>query len=190
MCYVTAQDYERFGFATGKVLRMADSFTGEPGAMSYDRDRVDDPGWRRLPTLADQQRTPRATGKGLPHQMVKKAAQQTKDQQAKAFRDAVWTRDKGRSRATGHPLVKSGTLDGMKLGEVDHAIPRSLAPDRLYDVGNGLLLEKDLNRLRKVVCPEAPEYRLFDYTGPDDRGELQTFVWRDITGKIIKQRIG
>jgi hypothetical protein len=86
--------------------------------------------------------------------------------------------------------VKSGTIDGMKLGEVDHSIPRSLAPERIYDVSNGLLIEKDLNRLRKVACPEAPEHRMFNYTGPDDRGEPQTFLWRDKTGRITKTKVG
>lgn len=127
---------------------------------------------------------------GLPAPLAKKARQKTKDEQAKDFRDAVWTLDKGKSRATGRPLVKSGTTDWAKLGEVDHAIPRSLAPDRLYDVSNGLLLSKEENRLRKVVCRGMPEFKRFDYTGPDNRRELQTFTWRDATGTITKTRIG
>lgn len=142
-----------------------------------------------LPSLADRPRQacPKA---GLPTPIAKKERQKTKDQQAKDFRDAVWARDKGKSRATGRTVVKSGTTDWSKLGEVDHAIPRSLAPDRLYDIGNGILLSKEENRLRKVACAEAPECRMFDYTGPDDRGQLQTFIWRDRTGKEIRRRIG
>lgn len=142
-----------------------------------------------LDTLVNAQRTPRATGKGLPHQVTKKDTARTKEEHAKAFRATVWARDRGRSRATGHVLVKVH-LDWDKVGEIDHAVPRSLAPDRLYDVSNGILLSRTENRLRKVACPEAPEHRMFSYTGPDDRGELQTFVWRDTTGKIVKQRIG
>ncbi len=141
-------------------------------------------------TLVDAQRTPRAEQKGLPHHFVKKADKKTKDQLGKDFRDAVWFRDKSCSRATGRRVFKSDTTDWEKLGEVDHAYPRSLAPDRIYDVTNGILLSKAENRLRKVVCANAPEHKYFDYTGPDDRGELQTFTWRDIDGKVTKQRIG
>lgn len=105
------------------------------------------------------------------------------------FRAAVWARDKGRSRATGKPLVKQG-LNWDEIWEVDHAIPRSLAPERIYDIGNGLLLSKRENRLRKVACPEAPEYRMFEYAGPDDRSKPQRFVWRDRTGKITRETRG
>jgi hypothetical protein len=143
-----------------------------------------------LPTLGDLQQTRRAPAKGVPHMLVKKARKLTKDEQAKAFRDAVWTRDKGRSRATGKPLVKSGTTDWAKLGEVDHAIPRSLAPERIYEVANGILLSKEENRLRKVACPLCPEEQLFNYTGPEDRSQPQTFTWRDEAGKVTKQRMG
>ncbi len=141
-------------------------------------------------TLVEAQRLPRAERKGLPHQLVKKAVKKTNDQLAKDFRDAVWIRDKHCSRATGRRVFKSDTTDWEKLGEVDHAYPRSLAPDRIYDVTNGILLSKAENRLRKVVCANAPEHKYFDYTGPDDRGELQTFTWRDIDGKVTKRRIG
>lgn len=143
-----------------------------------------------LPTLADVQRTPRATGKGLPHMLEKKAAKQAKQDKDDAFRDEIWTLDHGRSRATGKLLKRSGTTDWSELGEVDHSIPRSLAPDRIYDVSNGLLLSKEENRLRKVPCPRAPEFRMFDYSGPDDRRQPQTFVWRDADGHITKTRVG
>lgn len=145
-----------------------------------------------LGTLVDAQRQPRATPRHeiVPHQLAKDEQRQTKRQQGDAFRKAVWNRDHGRCRATGATLLKSGTTDWQKLGEVDHSIPRSLAPERVYDVENGLLLMKLLNRLRKVACPRAPEYRMFDYTGPDDRGELQTFVWRDKDGAITNTRVG
>jgi len=147
-------------------------------------------GLRHLPTLAELQQRRRAQPKGRPHMLEKKAAKQSKEELAKAFRDAVWKRDRYRSRATGKPLKRSGTTDWSELGEVDHSIPRSLAPERIYDVGNGLLLSKEENRLRKVVCPRAPEHRLFDYTGPDDRSQPQTFTWRNEDGKVTKQRVG
>jgi hypothetical protein len=142
-----------------------------------------------LPVLTSRGRcAPQKTG--LPTPLAKKVKAQTKAERAKAFRDAVWARDKGRSRATGKPLVRSGTTDWDQLGEVDHSYPRSTAPDKIYDVSNGILLSKTENRLRKVVCAEAPEYKLFDYAGPEDRGELQEFLWRDRTGRIVKRRIG
>ncbi len=145
---------------------------------------------RNLGTLVDAQRTRRATPKGKPHAIVKQETDKVKADKAEAFRKAIWKRDKGRCRATGVPLVKSGTTDATKLGEVDHSIPRSLAPDRIYDTSNGLLLQKALNRLRKAACIHAPEHRYFDYSGPDNRALKQTFVWRDDDGKITKTRVG
>lgn len=144
-----------------------------------------------LPVLTDRARERYAPQKGVPAIIVKKERKLSKEEQAKAFRLAVWKRDDGKSRATGKKLVKSGTMDGDKLGEVDHAIPRSLAPDRLYDVSNGILLSKNENRLRKAVCLEQPEYRIFDYSGPDNRALHQQFVWRDpTTGTVTKRRTG
>jgi hypothetical protein len=143
-----------------------------------------------LPTLAQMRAKPCAPQKGLPPVLEKKERKKSKEQQAEEFRAAVWKRDGGKSRATGKKLVKSGTTDWAHLGEVDHAIPRSIAPDRLYDVSNGLLLSKEENRLRKVACVETPEHRVFDYTGPDDRALPQTFTWRDRkTGRILNTRI-
>lgn len=127
---------------------------------------------------------------GLPAPIAKKERQKSKEAQAATFRNEVWARDRGRCRATGKPLVRSGTLDWEKLGEVDHSIPRSLAPERIYDTSNGILLQKHLNRLRKGRCIHAPEFHYFDYEGPDNRALPQTFTWRDDNGKITKQRIG
>lgn len=144
-----------------------------------------------LPTLAEIQATRRAPQKaGLPTPLAKKAKAKSREEKAEAFRRAVWERDKGRSRATGKPLVKSGTMDWARLGEVDHAYPRSTSPDRIYDVSNGILLSKEENRLRKVACLHAPEFRMFSYDGPDDRGKEQRFIWRNEDGKIIKERRG
>jgi 5-methylcytosine-specific restriction endonuclease McrA len=143
-----------------------------------------------LPTLADRGRCAKPKHQIVPRVVAKEEKRKSKDEQGKAFRDAVWKRDESRCRATGEPLVRQGTTDSKRLGEVDHSIPRSLAPDRIYDVTNGLLLSKHLNRLRKVACPEAPEFRMFDYTGPDDRSKPQVFVWRDKAGKVIRRTKG
>lgn len=127
---------------------------------------------------------------GLPSPIAKKERAKSKEERGKAFRDEVWKLDEGRCRATGKPLVRSCTTDWERLGEVDHSIPRSLAPELIYEVSNGLLLQKYLNRLRKVACKNAPEFKRFDYTGPENRREKQTFVWRDENGRITKTRIG
>ena len=149
-------------------------------------------GFSDLKTLAEQAaaRFGKPMPKPAPRVVTKEKDDKTKAEKGKTFRDAIWGRDKGCCRATGDPLLRSGTTDAKKLGEVDHAYPRSLAPERIYDVANGLLLSKYLNRLRKAVCPKAPEHRLFDYAGPEDRGKPQTFIWRDDTGKVTKTRIG
>lgn len=150
------------------------------------------PSWRREPSLADRQADRYATAKHaiVPNVITKEERRQAKKQNGETFRKAVWARDKGICRATGVKLAKSGTTDPHTLGEVDHSIPRSLAPERVYDVTNGLLISKFLNRLRKVACPEDPEHRMFEYSGPDDRGLPQVFVWRDRTGRITKQVVG
>lgn len=144
-----------------------------------------------LPYMAEVNAKPHATPK---HQIVPRVVAREDQKKAKAkndeaFRKAVWARDKGLCRATGTPLAKSGT-DPKRVGEVDHSIPRSLAPELIYEVSNGVLLSRYLNQLRKVACAEAPEYRMFDYTGPSDRGKPQTFRWRDKTGTVIKETKG
>lgn len=145
-----------------------------------------------LPTLAEMQARPRATPKHLiePRMITKENKAKAKKLSDKEFREAIWKRDEGKSRATGKPLVRGGTTDPHLLGEVDHSIPRSLAPDRIYDLENALLLSKWENRARKIACPRAPEFKLFDYTGPDDRRKPQHFIWRDSDGKITKETRG
>ncbi len=149
-------------------------------------------GFFDLPTVAemDAERRWKPIPKGLPHQLVKKDEKKEKKLKDDDFRKEIWKLDRGCSRATGKKLTKSGTTDWDLLGEVDHSIPRSLAPDRIWDTSNALLLSKAENRLRKVACPEAPEHRMFDYSGPDNRRLPQRFVWREKTGKVTKERMG
>lgn len=128
--------------------------------------------------------------KPLPHQITKQAEQKAATLKDDAFRALIWQLDGSRSRATGKLLMRSGTMSWDQLGEVDHSIPRSLAPDRLWDPSNALLLSKSENRLRKVPCPRAPEFRMFDYSGPDNRRLPQRFIWRDVDGHITKEREG
>ncbi len=145
-----------------------------------------------LPTMAEVAalRAGKPLLKGLPRMLAKEERDAEKQDRGKAFRDAVWARDKGRSRATGKQLLRSGTLSWDELGEVDHVIDRSLDPSRIYDVGNGILLSKRENRLKKTACPRAPEFRMFSVDGPDDRGKPQNFCWRDKDGKVLKRSVG
>lgn len=136
-----------------------------------------------LPVLNHQKA--RAVPKGLPKALVKEERKKSKEKQDAEFRAAVWARDKSTCRATGTPLQKSG-LDWDKVGEIDHVINRSTAPDLVYAVTNGILISKKLNRLKKTACPEAPEHHMFEISGPEDRGKPQRFTWRDVTGKVTK----
>lgn len=143
-----------------------------------------------LQTVAQANARPRAMPKPAPRQLTKKVEDKQKADKGKAFRDEVWARDQGRCRATKQTLLRSGSVDWQQLGEVDHSIERSLAPERIYDTSNGLLLRKDLNRLRKVACTKAPEFRMFSYTGPDNRALPQKFIWRNAKGTIVRTEIG
>lgn len=127
--------------------------------------------------------------KPMPRAITKPAKKKSKDEQAKAFRAAVWSRDKSRSRASKKPLSKSGT-DYDRVGEVHHVIPRSLAPERLYDVSNGILLSKQEHALAETNCPNDQAHRLLEINGPDDRGQLQTFIWRDVNGIELRRKVG
>lgn len=144
-----------------------------------------------LPTLAEMQAIRRATPKHaiVPRIIEREKKKADKKQNAETFRKAVWRRDGGKCRATKKHLAKSG-LDDLVVGEVDHVIDRSLAPDRVYDVSNGILIAKRLNRLKKVACLRAPEFRMFSIVGPDDRAKRQRFLWRDEDGKVIRETRG
>lgn len=148
-----------------------------------------------LPTLGElnaQRRAPQKAGK--PTVIARKERKKSREELGEAFRNAVWARDKGKSRATGKKLQRQGpgatTMEWAVLGEVDHVINRSTAPERVYDTSNGILLSKEENRLKKARCSKAPEHCYFEIVGPDDRSLPQRFIWRDDNGKVIKQRVG
>lgn len=145
-----------------------------------------------VPTLAEVEalRRGKPLTKPEPRALSKPKADKAKADKGKAFRDEVWARDGGKSRATGKPLVRSGSINPDELGEVDHVINRSTAPERIYDTSNGILLSKRENRLKKAVCPRAPEHHLFEVDGPDNRALPQRFIWRDGDGKIIRKTEG
>ena len=130
-----------------------------------------------------------APQKGLPSMLVKKEKKLSKDEKAKAFRDAVWTRDQGKSRASGKKLSRTA-MDWDRRGEVHHRLKRSTNPDAVYDVGNGILLSKSEHVLAETRCPNAIEFYLLDISGPDDLKDPQQFTFRDIHGTVTKVRHG
>jgi hypothetical protein len=143
-----------------------------------------------LPTMAEVNARPHATPKHemTPAPIRKEEKKKLKVQREKEFRSGVWDRDERRSRASGKPLSPSGS-DAHKVGEVHHVIPRSLAPERIFDVANGLLLSKYEHALAETACPSDPSKRLLDIVGPDDRALPQTFIWRKPDGSEIRRRI-
>lgn len=148
------------------------------------------PSWWDAPSLTEVSQEKRATPKPLPSVLAREEKKKAKKLNDEQFRDLIWKLDDGKSRATGKPLVRGGTLSWDEIGEVDHVINRSTAPDRVYDPSNALLLSKRENRLKKTPCPLAPEFHLFEISGPDNRRLPQTFRWRDKAGTVVKETIG
>jgi hypothetical protein len=129
-----------------------------------------------------------APPKPVPHVIAKKETKKAKKLKDEAFRALIWKLDGNKSRATGKTLVHGGTTDWDQLGEVDHVINRSVAPDRVFDPENALLLSKTENRLKKTACIRAPEHHYFEIEGPDNRRLPQVFIWRDDDGKVIRKK--
>jgi hypothetical protein len=128
--------------------------------------------------------------KPMPHVLVQAEKVKTKAQQEKAFRDAVWTRDASKSRASGRPLVRSGTTQINRLGEVHHVLKRSTHPEDRLNPANGILLSKQEHALAETACPNAPDTCLLDIQGAADLAQPQTFIWRDVNGEELRRRTG
>lgn len=120
--------------------------------------------------------------------ITKDEKRKTKKLKHEDFRKAVWLRDKGRSRASGKPLAKSGT-DPKAIGEVHHVIARSLAPEKIFEPSNGILLSRFEHALAETACPNDPAHHYLEIVGPADRGLPQTFIWRDRDGNETKRRV-
>ena len=129
----------------------------------------------------------RAIPKGIPNVLAKEEKREAKKDKHRAFRAAVWARDEGRSRASGHPLVRAH-VDPHKAGEVHHVIARSIAPERIFDPENGLLLSRFEHALAEAICPNDPAHHLLDIEGDEDRAKPQIFIWRDVNGVETKRR--
>lgn len=145
-------------------------------------------GWLDNLDLPDMPTGPRACPKGVPNVVAREDKRKAKKLSHKEFRAAVWLRDKNKSRASGKKLGHSGT-DPHRVGEVHHVIARSLAPEKIFDPSNGLLLSRFEHALAEAICPNDPAHRLLDIDGPEDRSLPQTFIWRDPQGKEIKRRV-
>ena len=77
----------------------------------------------------------------------------THDRKAKAFRDAVWKRDRI-SDYTPNEVARCQRCRGLvvrgKGGEVDHIKPRSTHPELKYDPSNGRIVCHECNRFYKT----------------------------------------
>ncbi len=67
------------------------------------------------------------------------AKDKTDAKRAKAFRDAVWTRDEGKCQACGRHCTRTLTLRGNR-GEVHHLRSRRAAPEDLYNPTRAVLV--------------------------------------------------
>lgn len=134
-----------------------------------------------------------AAPKGKPAVIERDEKRKSKVKAEDIARAECWKRDRGICRATGVPLVKSGTTDPHRLGECDHTILRSKDSTRKYDVDNLVLISKFLNRLRKVRCANAPQFLRFDHEpvtpGDENCGNARKFIWRRDDGSIEKVTI-
>lgn len=142
-----------------------------------------------LPTLAEMNAIRRAQPKGVPAVVERAEKRKTKAQQEKEFRDAVWARDHSRSRASGKPLSRSGT-DPRRVGEVHHVLKRSTHPEKRLDPSNGILLSREEHMLAEATCPNDPQHAFLEIVGPEDLSQPQLFVWRDVQGKVIREKKG
>lgn len=134
-----------------------------------------------------------APPKGKPAVIERDEKRKSKVKAEDITRPACWKRDRSVCRATGVPLVRSGTADIHKLGEVDHTILRSKDKTRIYDLTNVVLISKFLNRLRKVPCRFAPEFLMFDHEpvtpGDEDCGNARRFIRRDEHGNVLWETV-
>ena len=130
---------------------------------------------------------PHARQKGLPFALQQEEKKLSKKEREAVCRDAVWLRDKNKSRATGRKLSRKGKgLDDR--GEVHHCDKRSTHPETKYDTSVQLLLSKREHALAEAVCPNKPSLALLEIVGPADRALPQTFIWHDKDGNELRRR--
>lgn len=80
-----------------------------------------------------------ACPKPRPQILDRVAYKRAADQQAQAFRRAVWARDEGICRSCGRKVIH--TIDAVpNRGEVHHRRGRNVAPEDRYNVKKAVLL--------------------------------------------------
>ncbi len=93
---------------------------------------------RTLPTLAELQRTPRATPKGQTKLEAKIEAMREEARAGIAFRAAVWKRDDHKCRICHRKVIRSISLRPER-GEVHHVKGRNVTPEDRYNVNAAIL---------------------------------------------------
>ena len=106
-----------------------------------------------------------------------------KDRLERAFRKAVWKRDKGRDRATGHLLQRTHESPFLR-GEVHHIQSKGAHPELRYTVSNGILLSAENHRLA-----EGRGGGLLLIHGIDANARLQ-FTRLETSGRILWSKFG
>lgn len=142
-----------------------------------------------LQTMAQVNAKPHAGQKGVPRFLSKEARDAEKTAAEDAFRDGVWLRDEGKSRASGRKLSRKAKGWDQR-GEVHHKLKRSRAPERKHDISVALLLSKREHALAETVCLHAPQFFMLDIEGPEDCKMQQFFIWRDIDGNELRRAKG
>lgn len=105
------------------------------------------------------------------------------------FRQKVWDRDKGRNRANGELLCKSGE-EWRFLGDVCHLVTKGAHPELKLVVSNAVLLSREYH----ILSDARGNYRL-RLLDPDS-GKPATnanrpilFVMRDLRGRELWRRL-
>lgn len=136
-----------------------------------------------LPTVGQERSIPHAIPKTGNPTKARKAVKRTKEQ---ARNEAVWFRDKERSRASDKPLDRKGP----KFGHVHHVDKRSTHPETKFDPKVCVLISEGEHSLAEMRCTYDPTKCFLEIEGPKDRGEKQTFIWRDPSGLELRRRVG
>jgi hypothetical protein len=120
------------------------------------------------------------------------------DPKWRVWRDAIWDRDGGRSRASGAVLERQ-SIDDKRRGECAHLIARSVDPAHKLEPWAGVLLSAEEHRLSDPRTAGAVGKRLLLIEPADPGGELRgdrelTFIrvdrhgrelWRNTSGPVV-----
>lgn len=137
------------------------------------------------PQEVEALRRGKTLSKGKP-QVVERAEKRNAKQSAEdAWRDAIWLRDGGVSRASGKPVYRAHT-DNRKRGECAHLDARSTSPEKKYDERNGVLLTAEEHALSDARTAPGGK-ALLEIKGKNANKAL-TFIRRDTKGRVLWTR--